>query len=128
MTTNRRDYVFPFRIDRASGRAAESSYEAHVEQMIEQVLLTAPGERVDLPEFGCGLRNLIFAPNDAALATTTQVIVSEALNRWLGNQIQVSSVAIAPAETEDQMAEIRIRIDYVLIETRTNRSAEVTVL
>ena len=52
----RRDYAYPLRIDGGSQQAAQAPYAAHVEQMIEQVLLTSPGERVDLPQFGCGLR------------------------------------------------------------------------
>ena len=64
--------AFPFRIDAGFGQAAQAAYAAHVDQMIRQVLLTAPGERVDLPEFGCGLRRLLFAPHvrRAACATT----------------------------------------------------------
>jgi phage baseplate assembly protein W len=50
---NRVDYAYPFRIDPASGQAAQTGYATHVDQMIRQVLLTAPGERADLPEFGC---------------------------------------------------------------------------
>ncbi len=57
---NRHDYAFPFRIDPVSHQAARTSYETHVDQMIRQVLLTSPGERADLPEFGCGLRRLLF--------------------------------------------------------------------
>src|SRR6267378_5167343 len=88
---SRHDYTFPFRIDPVSGQAAQSPYGTHVEQMIRQVLLTDPGERVDLPEFGCGLRQLIFAPNSDALQATTQLIVRKALDRWLGNQIDVQN-------------------------------------
>ena len=56
----RTDYACPFRIDPASNQAAQSPYAQHVVEMIEQILLTTPGERVDLPEFGCGLRRLLF--------------------------------------------------------------------
>ena len=64
--------------------AAQSPYATHVDQMIRQVLLTTPGERADLPEFGCGLRQLLFAPNSDALQATTQLIVQHSLSRWLG--------------------------------------------
>jgi len=67
----RHDYSFPFRIDPASGQAAQTSYQAHVDQMIRQVLLTNRGERIDLPEFGCGLRQLLFAPDQDASSTVT---------------------------------------------------------
>jgi len=68
---NRHDYAFPFRIDPASRQAAQTNYPTHVDQMIRQVLLTSPGERIDLPEFGCGLRQLIFAPHSSALDAPT---------------------------------------------------------
>jgi hypothetical protein len=51
----RNDYAYPFRIDPASGQAAQTNYATHVDQMIRQTLLTAAGERADLPQFGCGL-------------------------------------------------------------------------
>jgi len=79
----RHDFAFPFRIDPASRQAAQTNYDAHVEQMIRQVLLTSPGERADLPEFGCGLRQLIFAPHSEALTATTQMLVQQVLDRWL---------------------------------------------
>jgi uncharacterized protein len=124
---NRHDYAFPFRLDGASGQAAQASYEAHVEQMIRQVLLTSPGERVDLPEFGCGLRQLLFAPNSEPLAATTQLLVLQALNRWLAGQITVQKVEVIGPALADE-GELLVRIDYLLIETQANRRAEVRVI
>jgi phage baseplate assembly protein W len=124
---DRHDYAFPFRIDPTSGQAAQTSYEAHVEQMIRQVLLTDPGERADLPEFGCGLRQVLFAPHSEALDATTQLLVQEALDRWLGAQIQVQQVQVAdPGSTPDE-AQLLIEIDYLLIETLSNKRLEVLV-
>jgi phage baseplate assembly protein W len=122
----RHDYTFPFRIDGASGQAAQSDYESHVEQMIRQILLTSPGERIDLPEFGCGLRRLLFAPNSDALAATTQMLILQALNKWLADQITVQKVAVA--RPEDDGSQLLVQIDYVLIETQTNKRAEVRIL
>ena len=124
---DRHDYAFPFRIDPTSGQAAQTSYEAHVEQMIRQVLLTAPGERADLPEFGCGLRQLIFAPHSEALDATTQLLVQEALDRWLAGQIQVRQVQVAAPGTAPDEAQLLIEIDYVLVETLSNKRLEVLV-
>ena len=124
----RHDYAFPFRIDPASGQAARTPYAAHVAQMIRQVLLTSPGERTDLPEFGCGLRRLIFAPHSEALDATTQLIVQQSLNRWLAGQIQVKAVKVLTAEETGDEARLSIQIDYVLIETRTDERVEVKVL
>src|SRR5712692_11083592 len=124
---NRHDYAYPFRIDFVSNQAAQTPYEAHVEQMIRQVLLTSPGERADLPEFGCGLRQLIFAPHSEALDATTQIVVLQALNKWLSAQIQVQKVRVVPPQETGDEAQLLVQIEYVLIETRTNRNLEVLV-
>ena len=125
---NRRDYAFPFRIDPASGQAAQTNYAAHVEQMIRQVLLTSPGERADLPEFGCGLRQLIFAPYSDALVATTQMQVQQALNQWLAGQIQVKNVRVVTPEQAPDLSQLLIQIEYMLIETRSNKQIEVLVV
>jgi phage baseplate assembly protein W len=122
----RHDYKFPFRIDPTSGQAAQTGYAEHVDQMIRQVLLTAPGERADLPEFGCGIRQLLFAPHSDALDSTTQLLVQQALNRWLAGQIEVKKVAVLPAADGDA-AQLVIRIEYILIETRSDKQIEVLV-
>jgi Bacteriophage baseplate protein W len=124
---DRHDYAFPFRIDPASGQAAQSAYPAHVDQMIRQVLLTAPGERVDLPDFGCGLRRQLFAPHSPAFDATTQVLVRQALDRWLGSQIEVRAVTVAPPEETGDEARLELEIDYVLIDTLEPRQTRVTV-
>src|SRR3954452_8754363 len=111
---NRRDYAFPFRIDATSRQAAESAYAAHVNEMVRQVLLTAPGERADLPEFGCGLRQLIFAPHSEALTATTQMLVQQALDRWLAGQIQVRDVKVVQPGAGTDEAQLLIQIEYVL--------------
>ena len=122
----RHDYAYPFRIDPLSGQAGQSPYGTHVDQMIRQVLLTAPGERVDLPEFGCGLRQLLFAPNSDGLQATTQLLVRRALDRWLAGQISVKSVTVAPGEGGDY-SQILVQIEYVLFETQSKQLLEVTV-
>jgi len=118
----RHDYAYPFRIDPASHQAARTSYEAHVDQMIRQILLTSPGERADLPEFGCGLRRLVFAPNSDALAATTQIVVLQALNKWLSDQIKVNKVTVIPSSEAPDPAQLQVRIEYTLIETQTDKS------
>lgn len=124
----RHDYQFPFRIDATSGQAAQAGYEAHVEQMIRQVLLTSPGERADLPEFGCGLRRLVFAPHTEALDATTQILVLQSLNKWLGTQIQVKNVRVVPPSETGDEAQLLIQIEYVLTETQTDKRAEVRII
>jgi uncharacterized protein len=123
----RRDYAFPFRIDGGSRQAAEAAYAEHVKQMIRQILLTAPGERVNLPEFGCGLRQLIFAPHDEALDATTQMIVQESLTRWLSQHIEVKRVAVATPEETPDRAQLLVTIEYVLLETRSTQQTAVRI-
>ena len=125
----RHDIAFPFRIDAASGQAGRASYQDHVEQMIRQVLLTDPGERVCLPTFGAGLRRLIFAPISAALEAATQLAVTQSLQTWLGDQIDVRNVTVASgADTGLPDGAILVRIEYELIETRSIKQTELPVL
>jgi hypothetical protein len=122
----RHDYAFPFRIDPASGQAAQTSYQAHVDQMIRQVLLTNRGERIDLPEFGCGLRQLLFAPHNGALDSTTNLIVQQALTRWMSGIIAVQQVIVVPL-TADNPAQLQIQINYTMLATQTNGQLMVAV-
>ena len=124
----RHDLAFPFAIDTAAGQAARATYPDHVEQMIRQVLLTSPGERADLPEFGCGLRRLIFAPNSDALAATTQILVQQALNKWLAGQIQVQTVSVLQSgDIGYDPAQLSIQIEYQLVENRTTQLLQLKV-
>ena len=123
----RHDYAFPFRIDPASGQAAQTSYQAHVDQMIRQVLLTNRGERIDLPEFGCGLRQLLFAPHNSALDSTTNLIVQQALSRWMAGIITVQKVIVAPQTATDNPAQLQIQINYTMLATQTNGQLQVLV-
>jgi phage baseplate assembly protein W len=124
----RQDYAFPFRLDVQANQASQASaYQTHVEEMIKQVLFTAPGERIDLPEFGCGVRKLLFAPNSEALAATAQVMIQQALNRWLSDQINVTTVSVTqPADTPDQ-SQLLILIEYLLIETQSTQGLQILV-
>src|ERR1700757_1947788 len=97
----RTDYSYPFVIDPLSGQASQAPYATHVDQMIRQILLTTPGERADLPEFGCGLRRLLFAPNPAGLEATTQILIQRSLKQWLSEQITLQSVTVGPGPDAD---------------------------
>ncbi len=124
----RHDYAFPFRIDPASHQAAQSAYALHVQQMIRQLLLTAPGERVNLPEFGCGLRRLLFAPFSHALQATTTIEIRSALETWLGRQIRVHEVFVSEPDDAGIEGQLRVRIVYQLIETQTVDQVELLVV
>jgi len=87
----------PFHFD-AKGRTATTDADDHVKDMIFQVLFTNPGERVNRPDFGCGLLQLVFMPNSDALATSTQFMVQGSLQRWLADVIQVEQVLVTNEE------------------------------
>jgi phage baseplate assembly protein W len=87
----------PFHLD-TSGRIAITGADDHVRDMIHQVLFTSPGERVNRPDFGCGLLQQVFAPNSEALAAATQFLVQGSLQRWLADVIRVEQVAIRSDE------------------------------
>lgn len=128
MAVERHDYAFPFRIGVASRQAERVGYEAHVKQMVIQLLLTSPGERADLPEFGCGVRALLFAGNSDALSATARMLVQQALARWLSEHLAVRSVEVLPPGPDSGDAEIVLHIEYVLIATRTSQRVEVQVV
>ena len=122
----RTDYAFPFVIDPVSGQAGQTPYAAHVDQMIRQILLTSPGERADLPHFGCGLRQLLFAPDSDALQATTQLLIQRSLNLWLSNQIDLQSVTVSPGPGNDY-SQIAVQISYILLETQSLQQTQVLV-
>ena len=126
----RADFAVPFAIDAGSGQAARSLYPAHVDQMIKAVLLTDPGERVCLPTFGAGLRRLIFAPVTAQLGATLQMIVTDALTTWLGDQINVQDVTVTTSadDPEAPAGQVTVTISYILLETQSPAEAKVQVV
>ena len=86
-------FHFPLRTDQSGGRVLiEPDYSRYVSQLIRQVLLTSPGERIDRPDFGAGLRRLVFSPASETTATLLQTTVFQALDTWLGQLIKVNDV------------------------------------
>lgn len=84
---------FPFRID-GRGRAASADDPQHVRQMMEQLLFTSPGDRVNRPELGTNLSQLLFAPASDEVITATEFMVQAALQRWMSDLIQVDQVSV----------------------------------
>jgi phage baseplate assembly protein W len=111
---------YPLHFD-GRNRTATSDDADHVRDLIEQVLFTAPGERVNRPDFGSGIMQLVFAPNSPELAATVQFTVQGALQQYLGHLIEVQSV-----EAESEEARLRIHIDYLIRRTRERVQAEFT--
>jgi phage baseplate assembly protein W len=101
---------YPFSLDAGLKRVAqEDDYAEHVEQLMIQLLLTAPGERVNRPDFGCGLKRMVFAPNNPATATLAQTAVHRALTKWLGTVVEVNAVQVqAIAER------LEVRVAYTI--------------
>jgi uncharacterized protein len=94
---------FPFHLD-ARGRTAATSEEDHVRDLIWQVLFTSPGERVNRPDFGCGLKQLVFMPNGEALAATAETLIKAALQRWLETEIELEAVEVAADDARLEVA------------------------
>ena len=106
MTPNIHSIHYPFAIDKGLGSLAEENdYSKHVRQMMLQVLFTNPGERINRPDFGCGLRRMIFAPNSDVTANLLQVTIFQSLERWLGNVISLIDVK---AQAIDEKLDVRI--------------------
>ena len=106
---------YPYRIDN-SGRTESASNEKHIRDLIEQVLFTAPGERVNRPTFGCGLQQLIFMPNSDALSATTELLVQNGLQTWMGTLIDVDAV-----DVQNDDSRLTITIQYTIRSTQEQR-------
>ena len=111
---------FPFRFD-ARGRTAEAADDKHIRDMIEQFLFTSPGERVNRPDFGSGLMGLVFAPNSRELVAALKFTMQAALQRYLGDVIQVQGLDIVSADSS-----LTIDIQYSILATGQVSAAQFT--
>lgn len=109
--TSPTNLYFPYQFD-GRGRTEEAVLADYVTQLIEQVLFTSPGERVNLPDFGSGLLQLPFAPNSMEMAAATQFAVQGALQKWLSNYIKVQSVNASAVESQ-----LTVTVTYTLLST-----------
>jgi hypothetical protein len=107
---------FPFRMNDA-GRTRLSDNEDHIRDMIEQLLFTNPGERVNRPDFGSGLLHMVFEPNSPELAATLQVTAQAALQQWLGDVIEVQQLEVTSEE-----ATLRVVVQYTVRNTGESRT------
>lgn len=108
---------FPYHVD-ARGRTAEATDTEHIRDLIEQVLFTTPGERVNRPDFGSALMQLVFEPNSDEMAAAIQLLVRSSLQQWLGERIRVDDVVV---ERDDATLVIDIR--YALLVTQEQATA-----
>ena len=111
---------YPYQID-GRGRTADAGAGEHLRDLIEQVLMTAPGERVMRPNFGSGLLALVFEPGGPEAVASTQYLVQSALTQWLGHLITVESVEVTHYD-----GTLTIAITYIVIETQDRRVDEFT--
>jgi phage baseplate assembly protein W len=111
---------YPFHID-SRGRVAQTTPDDHIRDLVEQVLFTGPGERVNRPAFGSGLLQLVFMPTSDELTTATQFLVQGALQQWLGDIIQVESVAV---ERDD--GTVRVNVQYIVRRTQERQVAQLS--
>jgi len=101
-------FGFPFAVNAAGGIAPEPDENAELRGKIIQVLFTAPGERVNQPEFGCGLFNLVFDPNNTIMAAAVEFTIGQALSRWLNDALVVDGVDV---QAQDEA--LTVEVAYV---------------
>lgn len=99
---------FPFHFD-SHGRTAQAGDDKHIRDLIEQVLFTSHGERINRPDFGCGLMQLVFSPTSGELATATQYLVQGALQKWLGDLIQLQAINVISRDST-----LDVTVEYIV--------------
>lgn len=103
--------AFPYTLD-DRGRTATVTYEEHIEQMLALLLFTRPGERVNRPDFGCGLLDMVFAPNSPEVAAALNVTITAAISRWLGDVISLTALDVTAVE-----GTLTVFVAYVVLAT-----------
>lgn len=107
---------FPFYLHRPAVLGQTEDQAGQVRDLIEQVLFTSPGERVNRPDFGCGLLQLTFGTLGDALETTLQATVAGALQHWLGDVLQVIAVDVSARDST-----LSVAVRYVDLQSQTQR-------
>jgi phage baseplate assembly protein W len=107
---------FPFHFD-GRGRTAETDNDDHIRDMIEQFLFTNAGERVNRPDFGSGILQLIFAPNSPELAAALQFTIQAGLQQWLGDVIEVQALDVTSEDSQ-----LRVDLQYIVRRTGEQRT------
>ena len=104
-----RHLAFPFRIGPDGRTAAPPDFPSHVRDELLQLLLTNSGERLFLPEFGGGLRKLVFEPLEETLAGVTKARITQAINRWLGHRVTLENLKVTTSDAQFEV-EVRYRL------------------
>ena len=111
---------FPFNFD-ATGHTATTDLATHIRDMVEQVLFTSPGERVNRPTFGSGTAQLVFEPNSDILAAAQQQAIQAGLQQWLADLIRVQSVSVAAQDST-----LQVTVVYTIIATQQQQTQQFT--
>jgi len=111
---------FPLHFD-SRGRSAATDEHDHIRDLLEQLIFTSPGERVNRPDFGSGLLQLIFAPNSPELAATVQFTLRAAVQHWLGDLIDVQELEVEAVDST-----LSIALSYVVRRTGQPQSTTIT--
>lgn len=106
------NFGFPFRLD-GRGRTASADADEHIRQLIEQLLFTSPGERINRPSFGTAVRQMVFSPLSDELASAIRFMVQGALQQWLADVIQVNAVDVQAVD-----ARLQVTVQYVVRRTQ----------
>jgi uncharacterized protein len=116
------DIAFPYQLTAQGTTATAASTDAHIEQMLEQLLFTRPGERVNHPDFGCGLLDLVFSPASPEVAAALSVTVAGAVEKWLGDVVKIQSVNVTAVGSE-----LQVVLDYTVTASGTPASLSLPV-
>jgi len=111
---------YPFHIA-GDGRTATTDEDDHIRDLIEQVLFTMPGERVNRPTFGSELSRMVFAPNSAAAAPAVQLAIQGALLQWLGDLIIVDAVEVQSVDSS-----LTVIVRYLVRRNQQRQIVELT--
>lgn len=106
-----------------TGGLQKTDPDDHLRDLVLQVLFTEPGERVNLPNFGCGVKKLVFAPNNDVLQASAQFLIAHNLDQWLGDRISVDSVQLS----SDPEEEFLLQIDIIYTVKATRLRQQLTV-
>lgn len=116
------DIAFPYRLDPQGTTATAASLDDHIAQMLEQLLFTRPGERVNRPTFGCGLLDLVFSPNSPEVAAALKLTVSAAVQQEMSDLVKIQSVDVTSTDST-----LRVVLTYLVLATSTSVTQTVPV-
>ena len=111
---------YPFHLD-GRGRTAATTDDDHIRDLLEQLIFTSPGERVNRPDFGSGILQLIFAPNSPELAATLQFTLQAAIQRWLSDVLELQALEVTSADST-----LTIDVQYLVRRTQQQQTSTFT--